>query len=86
MKKKKLRLKELSQEAFALVDFLVQESIARGQGMSYRLSIPYSSLRAEKADGDIIIDISVYFDKVMVHGSEESERVFKITGPDKGRH
>lgn len=82
MKRKSRRLKELSAEALALLEYLIAESYESGKEMHYRLRLPYGPDKVE-----YVIDFSVYFDGELIKEQpNEPNRVFKITGPDKGRH
>lgn len=87
MRKKNRRLKALGHELMSKVDFLVQEAVATGEEKGYRVRLPYRSVdRRSTADGEIVIDVSIYFDGEFNEESNEQGEVFKITGPHKARH
>lgn len=71
----------------SLIEFLVAESVVRKQPMAYRLKIPYGSVdKASKLDGNMIIEVSVYYDGEFTEEPDEQRKSIKVTGPDKGRH
>jgi hypothetical protein len=88
---KRRKLKLLQAEAVSLMEFLVAEAYARGKDMHYRFRMPYGNI--SKDDGleqqsEIVIDLSIYFDGELSDAqlNPDSPTVFKITGPDKGKH
>jgi hypothetical protein len=86
-KKQSRRLHKLTTEAFALLEYLVQDCVFSGQAKATRLRIPYKSVvPGSTADGEIVIELSLYFDNVMEYSDDKSTKVFSITGPHKNRH
>ena len=91
MKPKKLilrRLNALGHEAMALVHQMVARAVVEKQGMAYRLKIPYNKIDPfdRLNDGNLLIDVSVYYDGEFKEEPNEQRKNFKVTGADKGRH
>lgn len=84
MKKKNLRLKGITQETIALLEYLLAEAYEQQKEFAYRLRIPYAPGTKKKLE--FIIDISIYFDAELNDERTESGAKFKITGAAKKRH
>jgi hypothetical protein len=81
------KLKKLGHEAVSLVEYLVAEVVVRKQAMAYRIKVPYKNVDLKsKADGNLIIEVAVYYDGEFTEEPNEQPKSIKITGPDKGRH
>ena len=82
------KLKALGHEAMSLVEYIVSESIARKNGLAYRLKVPYRTLAPndKSNEGNVVIEVSVYFDSDFKEEVNERLKNLQITGPDKGRH
>lgn len=88
MKLKTRKFKAFSTEAIALIDYLLQESVARQTGMGYRLKIPYNSIvHSDRInDGNMVVEIRITYDGEFKEVTNEQREAIKITGADKGRH
>ena len=82
MRRKTRRLKGITQETIALLEYLLAESYEAQKEFHYRLRLPYGPGNRQKLE--FIIDLSIYFDGEL--NDERTNTKHKIAGPSKKRH
>jgi hypothetical protein len=72
----------------ALIQHMVAQTVVNKEGSAYRLKIPYKKIDTKDKynDGNLIIEVAVYYDGEFKEEPDEQPKNFKIAGPDKGRH
>jgi hypothetical protein len=82
------KVKALGHEVMALIDQMVTEAVFSAESKAYRLKIPYKSIDPKDNwnDGNLVIDVAVYYDGEFKEEPDEQRKDYQITGPDKGRH
>jgi hypothetical protein len=83
-KRKNRRLKAASNEATALLDYLLAEAYETGKEKHYRLKLPYSHKDGQQVE--FVIELSVYFDGELKDERNEDGQKFRITGPGPDKH